>query len=129
MPSGGAPAHRRQYEQRPRLLYVINFPINTTEGEDMKTQKIKICLIIGLFVAVSLFQVEPVIANDVVIVGEINEEFQIVADGIIYEVADNEQGNYLVSNLISAKVKVTGTVSELGGIKVITVSSFEVLAE
>jgi hypothetical protein len=95
----------------------------------MQTQKIKICLIIGLLVAVSLSGVAPVIANEVVIVGEVNEEFQIVADGIIYEVADNEQGNYLVRHLISATVKVTGTVSVQGEVKIITVSSFEVLAE
>jgi hypothetical protein len=95
----------------------------------MKIQKINIYLIIGLFMAVSLSNVAPVIANEVVIAGEVNEQYQIVTDGIIYEVADNEQGNYLVRNLISTKVKVTGTVSEQGGVKIITVSSFEVLAE
>ena len=95
----------------------------------MNTQKIKICLVIGLLMAVSTFGVAPAIANEVVIVGEVNEEFQIVADGIIYEVADNEQGNYLVRKLISNKVKVIGTVSGQGEVKIITVSSFEVLAE
>lgn len=95
----------------------------------MKIQKIKICLIIVLLMAVSLSNVAPVIAKDVVIVGEVNEEFQIVADGIFYEIADNEQGNYLARNLISATVKVTGTVSVQGEVKIITVSSFEVLAE
>ena len=95
----------------------------------MKTHKIKFCLLFGLLMAVSLTYVTPVIAKEVIIVGEVNEEFQIVADGIIYEIADNEQGNYLMRNLISNKVKVIGTVSGQGEVKIITVSSFEVLVE
>jgi hypothetical protein len=88
----------------------------------------KMFLMAGLLMALLSFDASPVIANEVV-VGEVNEELQIVADGAIYEVADNEQGNYLVRNLIGTKVKVTGTVSKQGEIKIITVSSFEVLAE
>jgi len=54
---------------------------------------------------------------------------RLTRKGRIYEVADNEQGNDVVSNLISTKVKVTGTVSGQGDVKIITVLSFEVLAE
>ena len=89
----------------------------------------KFCFMASLLLALSFGGLAQVTANEVIIIGEVNEEFQIVADGIIYEVADNEQGNYLVRNLISAKVKVTSTVSEQRGIKIITVTSYEVLAE
>ncbi|UCH23299.1 MAG: hypothetical protein JSU83_08880 [Deltaproteobacteria bacterium] len=95
----------------------------------MKIHIIKVCVIAGLLMALSFADVVPVIAKNVTIVGEINEEYQIVADGVVYEVASNELGDYLVRNHISAKVKVSGTVSEQEGIKIITVSSFELLAE
>ena len=95
----------------------------------MKIQARNLCLIVGSLSIILLIGVAPVIAKEVVIVGEVNEEFQIVADGIIYEIADNEQGNFIRRNLISNKVKVTGTVSHEGDIKIITVTSFEVLAE
>jgi hypothetical protein len=95
----------------------------------MKIRMIKFCFITGLLLTLSFAGVAQVTANDVTIVGEVNEENQIVADWVIYEVVSNELGDYLVRNHISDKVKVTGTVSEKEGIKIITVSSFEVLAE
>lgn len=95
----------------------------------MKILTMKFYFITGLLLTLSFAGVVPVTANDVTIVGEVNEENQIVADWVIYEVASNELGDDLVRNHISDKVKVTGTVSEKEGIKIITVSSFEVLAE
>ncbi|MGD2270507.1 MAG: hypothetical protein PVI06_08920 [Desulfobacterales bacterium] len=95
----------------------------------MDMRKVKFCIITGFLLTLSFCGVSQVTADEVTIIGEVNEEFQIVAKGVIYEVADNEIGDYLVRNHISAKVKISGTVSEQGGIKIITVSSFEVLAE
>lgn len=95
----------------------------------MKIRNMMFYLMTGIVLALSFCIVSQVTANEVTITGEVNEEFQIVAKGVIYEVADNEIGDYLVRNHISDKVKVSGTVSEQGGIKIITVSSFEVLAE
>ncbi len=96
----------------------------------MKILKVKGCLIVGLLLTLSFAHVAPVTANEVTIVGEVNDEFQIVEEGgVVYEVANNEIGDYLMRNHISAKVKVTGTVSDNGEVKIITISSFEVLAE
>jgi hypothetical protein len=95
----------------------------------MDMRNVKFCIITGFLLALLFCGVSQVAADEVTITGEVNEEFQIVAKGVVYEVADNEIGDYLVRNHISDKVKVSGTVSEQGGIKIITVSSFEVLAE
>jgi hypothetical protein len=102
----------------PTGRHVNNVPINTNERQMMNIQSTKISLIFGLLAAIFLFAVEPAIATEVVLVGEVNEEFQIFSNGIIYEVADNEQGNYLVRNFIGTKVKVTGVVAMQGEVKI-----------
>jgi len=68
-------------------------------------------------------------ADEVNLVGKVNDAYQIVADGQIYEVNNNAAGDDLVLNYIRRKVKVTGTVKETNGVKIITVKSFEVLNE
>ncbi len=65
--------------------------------------------------------------QSITIVGTVNEDYQIVADnGQIYEVADTEKGVEVV-DLVGKKVKVTGTVEESDGEKVITITSYEVI--
>ncbi|MFC1857121.1 hypothetical protein ACFL9U_03730 [Thermodesulfobacteriota bacterium] len=65
--------------------------------------------------------------NLVTIVGSINSFAQIVAkDGQIYEIAENEPGDE-VSRLVHQTVKVSGTVVNIDGVKLITVASFEVV--
>jgi hypothetical protein len=69
-------------------------------------------------------------AEEVTIVCEVNDNYQLVGeDGQIYEVAVNEIGNKVVHKLISQIVKVTGTVQEKGGEKMITILSYELLEE
>ena len=68
-------------------------------------------------------------ADEVTIIGEVNDAHQIVADNQLYEVADNALGDDLVYNYISEKVKVTGFVTEKNDMKIITVMSFEVVPE
>ena len=69
-------------------------------------------------------------AEEVTIFCEVNDNYQIVGeDGQIYEVTVNEIGNEVVHKLISQIVKVTGTVKEEEGEKIITILSYEVLAE
>lgn len=63
------------------------------------------------------------------VVGEVNDNFQIVSGDKIYEIADTAEGNDLAENHISAKVKVTGTLEERDDIKIITVTAYEVLSE
>ena len=63
------------------------------------------------------------------ITGTVNDNYQIVADdGQVYEVADTEKGVEVV-DLVGKKVKVTGTVEESDGEKVITITSYEVIEE
>lgn len=69
----------------------------------------------------------PVSATEITIVGEVNDSYQIVADGQIYEVAETPIGDDLVKNYIAEKVAVTGTVEETDEMKIITVTSFKVV--
>lgn len=78
--------------------------------------------------AVVLFS-SVALADTVTVTGEVNDNYQIVAGGQIYEIADTPEGNDLAENHISAKVKVVGTVQESEDIKIITVVSYQVLAE
>lgn len=68
-------------------------------------------------------------AENVTILGTVNLEYQIVTDDKqIYEVAENEKGDEVVE-MVDKRVRVTGTVEESEGVKVITVISYEVLGE
>lgn len=71
----------------------------------------------------------PCLADEVTIIGEINDNYQIVADGQIYEVAENTIGVDLIKNYISQTVKVTGTIEEKDDVKVITVTTFKAVTE
>ena len=65
----------------------------------------------------------------VTITGTVNDNYQIVTDdGNIYEVEGNEKGDE-VADLIDKKVKMTGTVEESDGEKIISITSYEVLGE
>ena len=65
----------------------------------------------------------------VVIIGTVNADLQVIADNDqVYEIGDTEKGEEL-SGLVDEKVKVTGTVEEYDGAKVITVTSYEVIKE
>ena len=71
----------------------------------------------------------PVFASEITIVGEVNDTYQVVADGQIYEVAVTPKGDDLVFNYMAVKVKVTGTVEEKEDRKIITVKSFKAVSE
>jgi len=78
-----------------------------------------------------MFLSSPAIAEPttVTIVGEVNDQYQIVAqDGIIYEIADTELGNEVLK-LIGSVVEVTGDVKEEDGVKVLDVKSFKAREE
>lgn len=69
------------------------------------------------------------LAENITITGEVNDNYQLIADGQIYEIADTPVGNELAENHISEKVKVVGVVQENDDLKIITVASYQVLAE
>jgi hypothetical protein len=92
----------------------------------------KSSVVLGLIVA-AMLTILPLAAtagDATTIEGEVNDSYQIVAsDGQVYEVTDTTQGNDLVENHIGEKVKVTGTVEQEGDVKVITITTFQVLEE
>ena len=95
----------------------------------MKTKPLitNVCFIVTV---VAIFCLLPVCwAAEVTIIGEVNDTRQIVADKQIYEVDENPLGDDLVYNHISEKVKVTGFILEKDDMKIITVTSFEVVPE
>jgi hypothetical protein len=86
------------------------------------------------FVAIVIFSAicflaSPVAAIKITLIGEVNENDQIVADNEVYEVDDNDVGDDLVVNHIAQKVKVVGILKETRKFKIITVESFEVVEE
>ena len=68
-------------------------------------------------------------AAEVMLIGEINDTQQLVAENQIYEVGPGELGDYLVTKLISVKVKVYGDLIETDGIKTIVVKQYELMQE
>lgn len=84
-------------------------------------------IVVMVLLAFSVFLPSPVIAEPttVTIVGEVNDQYQIVAkDGTIYEIADTEMGDEVLK-FIGSVVEVTGNVMEEDGVKVIDVKSFK----
>jgi len=71
----------------------------------------------------------PALADKVTLVGEVNDNQEIVTDGQIYTVGDSPDGDDLVQNYISQRVKVVGKVLEGEEGKIIIVEFFEVVEE
>ena len=69
------------------------------------------------------------LASETTLIGEVNDNYQIVADGQIYEIADTQKGNELVDNYVSYRVEVTGSVEEIDDVKVLTVVSYKLLGD
>jgi hypothetical protein len=83
-----------------------------------------------VFAAFVMIPLQGLATDSVTIQGEVSESNQIVhSDGQVFEIADTEAGNDLADNFIGEKVKVTGTVEKDGDVQVITVMSFETMAE
>ena len=85
-------------------------------------------IVFVVLLAFSVFFSSPVIAEPttVTIVGEVNDEYQIVAQGgTIYEIANTKLGNEVLK-YIAAVVEVTGNVKEEDGVKVLYVKYFKV---
>jgi hypothetical protein len=68
-------------------------------------------------------------ASETTIIGEVNDNYQIVANGQIYEIADTAEGNELAENNVSAKAKVIGIIETRDDMVIITVSSYEIMHE
>ena len=92
----------------------------------------KVKRLIANFVMISIVVwmfASPALADKVTIVGEVNDNQEIVTEGQIYRVGDSAVGDELVLNYISQRVKVVGRVVEDEEGKIIIVESFEVVEE
>ena len=71
----------------------------------------------------------PALADKVTLVGEVNDNQEIVAEDQIYTVGDSAVGDDLVRNYISQRVKVVGRIVEGEEGKIVIVEFFEVVEE
>ncbi|KJS31817.1 MAG: hypothetical protein VR64_09780 [Desulfatitalea sp. BRH_c12] len=71
----------------------------------------------------------PSLATNYDIVGEVNDNYQLVTAGQIYEIADTAAGNDMAENHMNTQVKISGTVEERDDMKIITVISYTILAK
>ena len=94
-------------------------------------RKIETATIITIFASIALVVGSfPILASNIVtIIGEVNDTNQIISNGEIYEVDDTPQGDDLVQNYISHKVKVTGKLRIEGDMRIMAVTSFEVVQD
>ena len=81
-----------------------------------------------IFIALWIFTF-PALADKVTLIGEVNDNQEIVAEDQIYTVGDSAVGDDLVRNYISQRVKVVGRIVEGEEGKIIIVEFFEVVEE
>ncbi len=118
------------------MRYSIELNIPGIVGEKKEdVMKRTICLVVcALFMVVMMSGValsaEKKAAEQeqgIMITGTINDSNQLVDnDGQIFDIADNEQGNELLTH-VGMKVQVKGTVLESEGEKLITVTAYEII--
>lgn len=96
----------------------------------MRHGKMKFLMVLFTLALISASPFAALASEPVTIQGEVNDSYQIVdSNGQVYEIADTAQGNDLVENHIGEKAKVVGTVQQDQDVKIITITSFEILAE
>ena len=96
----------------------------------IKSGKMKMLMVLITLVMVMAAPLAAMASETVTIEGEVNDSCQIVAgDGQVYEVADTAQGTDLVENHIGEKAKVVGTIEQDQDVKIISITTFEILAE
>lgn len=89
----------------------------------------KIVTVLSLFLCIMLAAVSALADASATITGEVTEANEIVTDdGTAYTIASTEKGDELAS-MVGQIVKVTGTVAEAEGEKIITVQNFSVVQE
>ena len=92
----------------------------------------KVKKIIANFVMISIalwIITIPALADKVTLVGEVNDNQEIVAEDQIYAVGDSAAGDDLVRNYISQRVKVVGRIVEGEEGKIIIVEFFEAVED
>ena len=92
-----------------------------------KIEKLSVnSILVAIFLSIFVLSAN---ADRATLIGEVNDNQEIVADGQIYTVGENPAGDDLVLNYISQRVKVVGRVVEKEEGKEIIVEFFEVVEE
>ena len=111
-------------------LFIFAEPEKVKKLDEIIKMKVKVTGTVeeseGLKV-VTITSYEVIGEKTVTIVGTINADYRIVADdGQVYEIEDNEKGGELIE-LVGKKVKVMAVVGEYKGMKIIFITSYEVI--
>ena len=89
--------------------------------------RMKIVAVLSVMVCLMLAAVPALAGSPATVTGEVTETNEIVCDdGSAYTIASTEKGDELAA-MVGETVKVTGTVQEVEGEKVITVTNFSVV--
>jgi hypothetical protein len=94
-----------------------------------KTMKnrMKVIAVLSVMVCLMLSAVPALAGSSATVTGEVTETNEIISeDGSAYTIAATEKGDELAA-MVGETVKVTGTVQEVEGEKIITVTSFSVV--
>ena len=95
----------------------------------MKTNRKGLSLFLCVLFVLIVGAVPAPAEEQVTVLGTVNASYQIVTeDHQVYDVAESEKGDEVVE-MVGQKVKVMGTVEEQDDVKVIMVTSYEVIEE
>ncbi len=92
----------------------------------MKRNKRILAIGICALLLVALTPGAALLAGEMTIKGKVSAEGIVTDDGQVYAVADNEKGHELMGHA-NKRVRITGTVEESEGKKVITVTGFQLV--
>ena len=86
-----------------------------------------IIAVMAVLISITLMAGTGLAGGETMVSGKVTADNQLLGeDGQVYEVADTDNGNKLLEQM-EKKVTVKGTVAEKDGVKMITVTSFEIL--
>lgn len=95
------------------------------EGQKMKRNRRFLAIAMCALFLMAMMSAAVLFAAEVTITGKISEQGIVADDGQVYAVAEDEKGKEIMEH-VDKTVKVTGTVEEREGKKVITVTNYEV---
>ena len=93
-----------------------------------RNQKVRVVLLSAI-ICLALIATPALGSTEVTLVGTVMEGYQIMGeDQQIYDIADDEKGNQL-GEMVEKKVKVTGVMEDSEGVKVLRITSYEIMGE
>jgi hypothetical protein len=92
----------------------------------MKRNKRILAIGICALLLIALMPATALLAGEMTIQGKVSEEGIVADDGQVYAVADSEKGHELMGHA-NKRFRITGTVEEREGKKLITVTGFKLV--